>query len=91
MEFDKSLFNEVKYTTTFIINDRKYDGLGIGKANEGLLTTQLNHNLNFDPEILAGHAIVGYPSYAEYKEGATDPFKPSTLLGTLPGPCLVLL
>lgn len=82
MEFDKSLFNEVKHTTTFIINDRKYDGFGIGMANDGLLTTQLNHNLDFDPEILAVHAIVGYPSYSEYKEGATDLFKPSTLLGT---------
>ncbi|GLA38488.1 hypothetical protein AnigIFM63309_005785 [Aspergillus niger] len=81
MEFDKSIFDEVKHNTKVIINDIEYQGFGVGKANNGLLTSQLNHDLNFDPEILAVHLIVGYPSYSEYKEGATDLFKPSTLLG----------
>jgi len=81
MEFDKSIFNEVKHDTTIIINDRKYDGFGIGRANQGLLTSQINNDFSFDPEILAVHFIVGYPSYSEYKEGATDLFKPSTLMG----------
>ncbi|RDH27192.1 hypothetical protein BDQ94DRAFT_175837 [Aspergillus welwitschiae] len=81
MEFDKSIYDEVKHNTKVIINDIEYQGFGVGKANNGLLTSQLNHDLNFDPEILAVHLIVGYPSYSEYKEGATDLFKPSTLLG----------
>ncbi|GLA00602.1 hypothetical protein AnigIFM60653_009352 [Aspergillus niger] len=81
MEFDKSIFDEVKHNTKVIINDIEYQGFGVGEANNGLLTSQLNHDLNFDPGILAVHLIVGYPSYSEYKEGATDLFKPSTLLG----------
>ncbi len=87
MEFDKSIFDKVNHNTTVIINDVKYQGFGTGKANEGLLSSQLNHDFSFDPEILAVHLIVGYPSYSEYKEGATDLFKPSTLLGEpLPPP-----
>ncbi|PYH28371.1 uncharacterized protein BO87DRAFT_402287 [Aspergillus neoniger CBS 115656] len=80
MEFDKSILNKVKHNTKIIINDIEYQGFRIRKANNGLLTSQLNHNLNFDPEILAVHLIIGYLSYSEYKEGATDLFKPSTLL-----------
>ena len=81
MDFDKSVFDTVNHNTTVIINDVTYQGFGTGKANDGLLSSQLNHNFSFDPEILAVHLIVGYPSYSEYKEGATDLFKPSTLLG----------
>ena len=81
MDFDKSIFDKVNHNTTVIINDVEYQGFGTGKANEGLLSSQLNHDFPFDPEILAVHLIVGYPSYSEYKEGATDLFKPSTLLG----------
>ena len=53
-------------------------------------THSVNDSLNmillevpFGPEILAVHFIVGYPSYSEYKKGATDLFKPSALLGEL--------
>lgn len=81
MEFDRSIFDQVNHNTTVIVNDVEYQGFGTGKANEGLLSSQLNHNFSFDPEILAVHLIVGYPSYSEYKEGATDLFKPSTVLG----------
>ena len=81
MDFDRSIFDTVNHNTTVIINDVKYQGFGTGKANDGLLSSQLNHSFSFDPEILAVHLIVGYPSYSEYKEGATDLFKPSTLLG----------
>lgn len=83
MEFDKAIFDTVPHETKVIINDVEYQGFGVGKANEGLLSSQLNHSLSFDPEILAVHLIVGYPSYSEYKKGATDLFKPSTLLGML--------
>jgi len=81
MQFDRSIFDTVHHQTKVIINDVEYEGFGVGKANEGLLSSQMNHTLKFDPEILAVHLIVGYPSYSEYKPGATDLFKPSTLLG----------
>ncbi|KAI9837877.1 MAG: hypothetical protein M1837_002697 [Sclerophora amabilis] len=81
MAFDKSTFDKVDHNTTVIINDVEYHGFGTGNANRGLLSSQLDHNLPFDPEILAVHLIVGYPSYSEYKDGATDLFKPSTVGG----------
>jgi hypothetical protein len=84
MEFDKSAFEEVKHNTTVIVNDRKFQSFGVGKANEGLLSSELKHDFKFDPEILAVHLIVGYPTYSEYKTGAVDLFKPSTLLGKAP-------
>lgn len=81
MDFDKSVFETVKHETKVIINDVEYKGFGIGKANQGLLSSVLTHDFAFDPELLAVHLIVGYPSYSEYKPGTTDLFKPSTMLG----------
>ena len=46
-------FDKVNHNNTVIINDVEYEGFGTGKANEELLSSQLNHDFSFDPEILA--------------------------------------
>ncbi|CAK0005613.1 hypothetical protein [Burkholderia pseudomallei] len=74
-------FNRIENTTTLIVNSYKIDAPGVGNANEGFLSSRIVHNFPFAVEILAPMAIVGYPTYSEYKEFAHDLFKPSTLRG----------
>lgn len=74
-------FNQLENTTTLIVNSHQLEMQGIGNANKGFLTSIVNHNLPFGIEILAPMMIVGYPTYSEYKDSATDLFKPSTLKG----------
>jgi hypothetical protein len=74
-------FDQVPHKTVVRVNDVQYQAFGAGNANKGLLSTQLEHDFEFDPVILAPFLIVGYPTYSEYKPGATDLFKPSTLNG----------
>ncbi|GKZ64392.1 hypothetical protein AnigIFM50267_003861 [Aspergillus niger] len=75
MEFDKSIFDEVKHNTKVIINDIEYQGFGVGEANNGLLTSQLNHDLNFDPEILAVHLNRGFHNISfDKKKGQSGCF-----------------
>ncbi len=74
-------FDRVENTTTLIVNSHRLQMQGVGNANEGRLTSKVTHRLPFPIEILAPMAIVGYPTYSEYKESAHDLFKPSTLRG----------
>ncbi|KAM3505615.1 hypothetical protein MY11210_007903 [Beauveria gryllotalpidicola] len=74
-------FNQLPHKTVVRVNDVQYQAFGAGNANKGELSTQLEHDFDFDPVILAPFLIVGYPTYSEYKPGATDLFKPSTLNG----------
>jgi len=74
-------FEQVPHNTIVRVNEVQYQAFGVGNANKGLLTTQLEHDFEFDSTILAPFLIVGYPTYSEYKDGATDLFKPSTLNG----------
>ncbi len=75
------VFDKVKNTTTFIVNNRELKIPGVGNANQGRLTSKVTHDFPFSIELLAPMMIVGYPTYSEYKDGACDLFKPSTLLG----------
>lgn len=74
-------FDNVDHTTLMVVNEVEYKAHGKGNANKGLLSTYLEHDFQFDPELLAPFYVVGYPTYSEYKGGATDLFKPSTLRG----------
>jgi hypothetical protein len=74
-------FDKLENTTTLIVNSREIKIAGIGNANQGRLTSKFVHNFAFGIEILAPMVIVGYPTYSEYKNSATDLFKPSTLNG----------
>ncbi|PWY86675.1 hypothetical protein BO70DRAFT_394693 [Aspergillus heteromorphus CBS 117.55] len=46
MDFDKSLFDEVKHTTKVIFNDAEYEGFGTGKTTRGHQSFQLGHEFN---------------------------------------------
>jgi hypothetical protein len=74
-------FDQVPHNTIVRVNEVQYQAFGVGNANKGQLTTQLEHDFDFDCTILAPFLIVGYPTYSEYKDGATDLFKPPTLNG----------
>jgi hypothetical protein len=74
-------FNRLANTTTLIVNRHRLEMVGIGNANEGRLTSKVAHRFTFPIEILAPMMIVGYPTYSEYRDSATDLFKPSTLQG----------
>ena len=74
-------FDRLENVTTLIVNQHRLEIPGVGNANEGRLTSQVRHNFKFAIELLAPMMIVGYPTYSEYKETATDLFKPSTLRG----------
>lgn len=74
-------FNQLPNTTTLNVNAHHLEIPGIGNANQGRLTSQVQHDFPFGVEILAPMMIVGYPTYSEYRDGAQDLFKPSTLRG----------
>jgi len=76
-------FDVVEHRTRLIVNQHVMQGVGVGNANEGRLSSEmyLPDALKDNVELLAPFAIVGYPTYSEYKEGATDLFKPSSLNG----------
>lgn len=75
------LFNKLDNITNIIINNNKIKSRGTGNANKGILTSIIEYNFKFSPELLAPVLVVGYPTYSEYKNGATDLFKKSTLAG----------
>ena len=78
-------WQKIDHSTTVVINDESYQAFGSGNANDGLLANQLTHDgkLGFDPELLAIFMLAGQPIYSEFREGATNLFKPSALLGGL--------
>jgi hypothetical protein len=74
-------FDVVENKTLLIVNSNQLDIPGVGNANQGRLTSIVEHKLPFSIEILAPMMIVGYPTYSEYLGDAHDLFKPSTLAG----------
>ena len=71
----------IKHYTKVVINNKIYSSEGNAEASEGDLSVKLNHDLKFDPELLAVLYIVGYPHCSQYKDGALNLFKESALAG----------
>ena len=53
-------FSKVPHKTILRVNGVQCEALGSGDADQGLVTTQLEHTFDFDPELLAPLVIVGY-------------------------------